>query len=106
MGINQQGKWLSVLDYAHYRQISVSTVRRYIKSKTVQSKLIKGKYLIWAQNYYAKASGSETQIVEQLKHKISLLEEENQELRMLISVYENHGRKEKITSDLPELPVN
>lgn len=39
-------QWLPLLDYAVLYKLSVSTLRRYIKSGKVQSKLVGGKYFI------------------------------------------------------------
>ena len=38
--------WLTINEYSQYRDISVSTIRRYIKNKSVVSKFENGKYLI------------------------------------------------------------
>lgn len=38
--------WLSVVDYAVIKKVSVSTLRRRIKSKTIEAKIENGKYLI------------------------------------------------------------
>lgn len=38
--------WLSVIDYAVIKKVSVSTLRRRIKSKSIEAKIENGKYLI------------------------------------------------------------
>lgn len=38
--------WLSVVDYAVMKKVSVSTLRRRIKSKSIEAKIDNGKYLI------------------------------------------------------------
>lgn len=38
--------WLSVVDYAVIKKVSVSTLRRRIKSKSIEAKIENGKYLL------------------------------------------------------------
>jgi len=40
--------WLPLNEYSHKFNISISTLRRRIKAKTIKFKLQKGKYLLWA----------------------------------------------------------
>jgi hypothetical protein len=42
-------KWLPVLDYAVNKKVSISTLRRRIKSQLVEHKLENGRYLIRAE---------------------------------------------------------
>lgn len=108
MEINQNGKWLSIVEYSLYRNISVSSVRRYIKSDKVQCRLIKGKYYVWATNYYKKLADQNTQDqngdLALLLEQNNQLKEENQELKMLVQLYER--RQNDHVETPPEIPFN
>ena len=45
--MNQDGIWLPILEYANVKNISISTVRRGIKSGRFKYKEENGKYLIF-----------------------------------------------------------
>lgn len=105
---NQQGCWLSIIDYAKYRGKSISTIRRYIKANRVRFKEEKGKYLIWANSF--KPSENDKEVfalkleIEQLKKMNGKLIEENAELKMLVNIYEN-PKKLSTQSDMPKIPM-
>lgn len=80
-------RWLSILEYCEYRDKSISTIRRYIKSGNVTSRFNNGKYEILVRNYKKTPLTKEDEI-NQLNKKIRKLQEENQELKMLIDIYE------------------
>ncbi len=105
MEINQQGKWLSILDYAQHKGVSISSIRRYIKAGRVKFKQESGKYFIWVSNYSSKVDHSEKK-ENRLINKIKALQEENQELRMLVDLYEGQLRKKPQNVELPEIPVH
>lgn len=102
------GHWLTIPEYSSYRKKSVSTIRRYIKSNQVQYKFEDGKYLIFVsdENYQNKkqiAQKDEMKLrfrVVELEARVRELEEENNDLKMLIQIYEQH----KAEVVLPELP--
>ncbi len=107
-----EGKWLSILEYAGYKNKSISTVRRYVKADRVKYKEESGKYYIWVKNYIPKRSQEELLHVES-KFELERLKKENQELkeelaeaRMLLSLYENGKMGANLKFDLPELPSN
>ncbi|MCB9094777.1 MAG: hypothetical protein H6621_06885 [Halobacteriovoraceae bacterium] len=104
-----EGKWLSITDYSSYKKVSVSSIRRYIKANRVQFKKEDGKYWIWVKAFDPQLMGKKEQDFSQLQKKINELEEENQELRMLVELYEkklfNQGLKPKHET-LPEIPFN
>ncbi len=101
------GIWLPITDYSEYRDISVSTVRRYIKGGQVKYKKEKGKYFVFVseENYQRKQGQRDREVlelklnIEELKTKLRTLEEENNDLRMLVKLYEN-----KRSQALPPLP--
>ncbi len=41
------GRWVSILDYAATNGVSLSTLRRYIKAKKIPFRMEKGRYLLW-----------------------------------------------------------
>jgi DNA-binding transcriptional MerR regulator len=93
-------RWLSILEYCEYRDKSISTIRRYIKSGNVTSRFVNGKYEILVRNYKETSLTKEDEI-NQLKKKLRKLQEENQELKMLVDLYEqkinfNNKNSEKI----------
>ncbi len=104
MEINQQGKWLSILDYAQHRDVSISSIRRYIKAGRVKYKQEKGKYFIWVSNYSEPVETKSDNKL--LLDKIKSLQEENQELRMLVDLYEEQMRKKPKNVELPEIPMH
>jgi uncharacterized protein YlxW (UPF0749 family) len=80
-------KWLPIVQYAEFKNISITSVRRYIKASRVKYKKINGKYFVLARNFQFKETTNNKKIND-LEDKIKRLQEENQELKMLISVYE------------------
>ena len=103
------GKWLTITEYSEYREISISTVRRYIKANTVTFKKEGGKYLIHVsdQNFILRENLREKEELSlklevlELKGQLKSLEEENNDLKMLVSLYENNSDSRK---NLPSLP--
>ena len=110
-----QGFWLSILEYANYRKVSISTVRRYIKSNRVQSKKEDGKFFIFVSNENYEKRQDVTKIKEEeeiarLNEQIRSLKEENNDLKMLVDLYENSNKNSnenaKTHHDLPEIPIS
>lgn len=107
------GKWLSILEYANYKNKSISTVRRYIKAGRVKFKEENGKYFIWAKKYLASTSklDEEKEILklrlenDQLKLENRKLTEQLSEMKMLSEVLENENKKYRLRMELPELPA-
>jgi hypothetical protein len=92
--IPSEEKWLSILEYCEYRNKSISTVRRYIKAENLTYKLEDGKYMILVRNYTLASSNEES--LDNLNRELRMLKEENQELKMLVDLYEqkiNFGTK-------------
>lgn len=108
------GHWLSIPEYSDYRGKSVSTVRRYIKANQVKYKLEEGKYYIFVSkdNFSVKQNYKEKQEMQlrfklvELETRIKQLEEENNDLRMLIQIYEQESRASVDAQSIepPELP--
>ncbi|HLE11921.1 MAG: hypothetical protein A2504_06580 [Bdellovibrionales bacterium RIFOXYD12_FULL_39_22] len=112
-----QGRWLSILEYAGYRKISISTIRRYIKDKRVKVEERSGKYFIWVEKYLENElrpiltnDNLAKDEMEQLRKENQLLKEELEDLRMLLKIYERErfdrmdSRSNKEISP-PEIPL-
>lgn len=103
--MEQKGIWLSLMDYAAYRGLSLSTIRRYIKANRVKFKEEKGKYYIFVtdENYLKKEVELEKESLalklenERLKKELREIVAENEDLKTLLMVYES-------TNTPPEIP--
>jgi hypothetical protein len=86
------GKWLSILEYANYKNKSISTVRRYIKANRVKYKDEQGKYYIFCKNYQIDDTHKEQLNLKlenmRLAKENRVLKEELAELKMLVDLYE------------------
>lgn len=106
--ISGKGHWLTIHEYSQFKSISVSSIRRYIKANRVKWKKQEGKYLIFvdAQKIEPAKKNLEQEMialrlqVDELKKKLKTLSEENNDLRMLVNIYEskqqsrlNHGHQ-------------
>jgi DNA-binding transcriptional MerR regulator len=111
------GLWLTINEYSNYRGISISTIRRYIKAKSVQYKLENRKYFIYvSKEQYERRNGQKsikesTENIVELYEKIATLEkklqavqEENSELKMLVELYEGQMSLNK-PPEIPEIPL-
>ena len=109
----KEGVWLSILDYSQYKKASISTIRRHIKSNIVKSKEVEGKYYIYVSDVKKVSLKGEGDLlrlkleIEFLKQEMKKLQEENNELKMLVDLYENKNQTFfKSNSELPpELPT-
>lgn len=103
--MTEDGIWLSITEYSRYRKISISTIRRYIKCGSVKCKSQEGKYHIYVPGEKYKASLldsadklDKTALILQLKEReqeLRLLREENEDLKMLVSIYESSNKEKK-----------
>ncbi len=106
--VQGQGRWISILDYASYRKISISTIRRYIKDGRVKTEVRGGKYFIWIENFQASDLSLQKED-EFLRRENFKLKEELEDLKMLLRVYENERfsqlstRRNEIKP--PEIPM-
>ena len=89
--------WLDIVEYSAYRKKSISTVRRYIKSKKIKTRFENGKFYIQvvAGKSHEHESTLEKKILqtqrenEELREKLNKIEEERRDLEMLVQIYEN-----------------
>lgn len=103
--MNQEGIWLSILDYANVKKVSISTIRRSIKSGHIKYKEENGKYFIWTREITVQKEELALKLeVEFLKKRNRELEEEINDLKMLLSVYE-HKAQAEVLPPLPEIEL-
>jgi hypothetical protein len=107
-----EGIWLSISDYSVYKKISVSTIRRHIKSNIVQSKEVDGKYFIYISNPEKLKMKEDEEIlrlkleIELLKKQLTDFREQADELKMLVNLYEHKSTQIVLTDEPPELPAH
>ncbi len=105
-----EGVWLSITDYSLYKKVSISTIRRHIRSKILTFKEVEGKYFVYvAKSERVKIREDEEILrtkleVELLKSQLRQLRDENIGLRMLVDLYENKDVKYVKITEPPELP--
>lgn len=107
-----EGVWLSINDYSRYKNVSISTIRRHIKTNILKHKEENGKYFIYVPSTEKLRLREEEEILkvrlelELLRSKLRQLREENNELKMLVDIYEKDTKKNMTIPDLPpELPT-
>ena len=99
--MNQEGIWLSILDYASVKKTSISTIRRAIKAGHVKHKEENGKYFIWTKEVIIQKEETSLKLENEfLKKKNRELEEEVNDLKMLLQVYE----MSVVKRELPPIP--
>lgn len=92
-------QWLPLVDYAVKKGVSLSTLRRQIKSNRVQHRLDKGKYFILdteeIQDAFVMRSQDDVSAlrdrVRDLEKALQKAREENSELKTLIALYEEQA---------------
>lgn len=105
------GSWMSINDYSNLKKTSISTIRRHIKASRLKWKKESGKYFIYLSKekysaLFSKGGLAELEgklVIEELSRKMRLLESENNELKMLVQLYEDGHRLEKKTFKQAEL---
>ncbi len=122
--MNQDGNWLSLVEYSHLSRISISTLRRMIKRNELRFREENGRYLIYSKikKSLSKPLPMGAQIIrlseslqeektilelrleiERMQQEIVELTHENNELKMLVDIYENQISAN--AENLPELPL-
>lgn len=103
-----EGVWLSINDYSRFKGVSISTIRRHIKNNILKHKEENGKYFIYVHSSdRLKQRKDEENLknmfeVERLKSELKALKEENNELKMLVDLYEkNQGNTTSPVIDTP-----
>jgi hypothetical protein len=103
-GVNmeQNGIWLSILEYATAKKSSISTIRRSIKAGRVKYREENGKYFIFTKNETSSEELKKYLEIENLKKTNRKLLEEINDLKMLLTVYEDTTTN--MESRLPAIP--
>ncbi len=76
------------MDYAMKKGVSLSTLRRYIKSKKIKYKTESGRYLVWDEDAAELMAADSTSEVAALKESLRRAQKEIAELKMLVALYE------------------
>lgn len=101
------GNWFSILEYAQAKNISISTIRRGIKSNRLKYKIENGKYYIHSSKLNFNVTQTSDKIIGEtflinenklLRERVKKLTQELDELKMLVDIYEQHQQL------IPELP--
>ncbi len=94
--MSMETRWLSIMDYAVKNDVSLSTIRRYIKTNKIHYRMEHGKYFlqdeappegIFANGLGSSASRLEGR-VEVLERRLNEAVEQISELKMLVAIYE------------------
>ncbi len=107
-----EGVWLSINDYSRYKNVSISTIRRHIKNNILKHKEENGKYFIYVPSTDKLRLREEEEILriklesELLRSQLRQLREENNELKMLVDLYERQNTKQTRTELPPEIPLH
>lgn len=102
--MNQDGIWLSILDYASVKKTSISTIRRSIKSGHVKFKEENGKYYIWTRDVTIQKEDLALRLENEfLKKRIREIEEERNDLKMLLAVYEESAQNKVALPPIPTM---
>jgi hypothetical protein len=105
-----EGVWLSINDYSRYKCVSISTIRRHIKNNILRYKEENGKYFIYIpapERIKLREEEEHLRLkleIELLRSSIRQLQEENNELKMLVDLYEGQPRPALNSDGPPELP--
>jgi cell shape-determining protein MreC len=106
-----EGVWLSINDYSRYKNVSISTIRRHIKNNILKHKEENGKYFIYVPSTDKLRLREEEEILrvklesELLRSQLRQLREENNELKMLVDLYERQNTKPMRAELPPEIPL-
>lgn len=100
---SNQGKWLSIMEYSASKNKSISTIRRYIKSERLRFKSENGKYFIWVSDKSLNKDYVQNNELmklkfenEHLQMRIKELKEENDDLKMLVTIYESKKNNNQV----------
>lgn len=102
---NATGMWVSLMDYAMRKGVSLSTLRRHIKASKLTYKIEEGRYLLWVEGEsgfeepeskqpVVLPPKEETTALQNRLHKLTVdlkrAQEEIAELKTLIALYEEN----------------
>jgi len=105
--MQDESVWLPIFEYSKKTGKSISTIRRYIKSKRIVSQMIDGKFYIFEDTdgkNNTQTDSPDNQIVKFekqvvfLKKQLVAAQEEISELKMLVNLYEKQISQKNTTS--------
>lgn len=88
------GEWLSLMEYATRNSVSLSTLRRQIKSGKLEHRTEGGRYLLWqalGAGAVAAPHLTESDETAQLRIQLKKAREEIAELKTLLAFYEEQS---------------
>lgn len=104
-------QWIDINDYSRLKNISISTIRRRIKSGQVVHQFVDGKYFIQVTDEEMLDTNVDSGFKvenDRLRDRMARLQEELDDLKTLISVYESqnpsYSAGEKNSEQPPEIP--
>jgi hypothetical protein len=89
-------KWVPLVEFSVQKGISLSTLRRYIKSNKIPWKLLEGRYLVMDDGTFTAPRSTEMRLetptqdpqVAELQSALNAAREEIAELKTLLAFYE------------------
>lgn len=96
-------QWIDINEYSRVKKVSISTIRRKIKSNKISFQKREGKYYLPINTDEQLDKLSMELENRLLSEKIRILTEENSELKMLVDLYEQRQVNEKY-DEPPALP--
>jgi hypothetical protein len=102
------GVWLSITDYSLYKKVSISTIRRHLKTNILKHREEDGKYFIYVASSERVKLKEEEEVLrvklelELVRSQLRQQREENNELRMLVDLYENKAAEAYKNTEPPE----
>lgn len=113
---NSNFQWIDINDYSRLKNISISTIRRRIKSDRLVHQFVDGKYFIKVSDQELNILTESNQGFEvenaRLRQRVGKLQEELDDLKTLLSVYESghkinhlpHINREEHSENPPAIP--
>jgi chromosome segregation ATPase len=91
------GDWVSLMDFASKKSISLSTLRRHIKANKITYKIENGRYLLWDEEIEeSHSTNNESQTdMKNVQAALQKAQEEIAELKTLIAFYEESTSPQK-----------
>jgi predicted site-specific integrase-resolvase len=87
------------MEYAVKKNVSLSTLRRYIKANKIQYKIEDGRYLIHdgeTLENHSNVNADSSRVVSNLSTELKKAQEEIAELKTLIAFYEEKSPQQKL----------
>ncbi|MEO5970668.1 MAG: hypothetical protein ABIQ95_12130 [Bdellovibrionia bacterium] len=91
------GDWVSLMDFASKKSVSLSTLRRHIKANKITYKIENGRYFLWDDETGEEhsANNDSQNDINCLQLELQKAQEEIAELKTLIAFYEENTSSQK-----------